>query len=385
MLYFLLFFSFFSLSSLNARVTFIHVPKCGGTTIHTLLEKFFSVKETYPHRKLIGYLADLKKRDFEDSYNINHEFISGHFPIWFLKEKDPQFSKSFKFTILRFPIDIVISEYKYRVDRGICQKRILDLPANTICKMLCSDPTLEGEELLEDCKKNLSFLDLIIFCENIDDGVQKLFSALGLSLKEEKIGKFNESLCKVTFPPSVLKEIRRRNALDIALYEYAVKNFKNKPIDRYPLHLSFLDSLYEDKEEVLYTFDMPAIQKGWFHRENVGTSSPVYQWIHGEKGSIYFKLKRGIDYQITFRATSLVPSSMPSLTINGTSIPLERLSDEYFSEYRGIIPSTIISNQLTEIIFSHPHTLRFNKVYPHSKDTRLLSMAVNAIHIKPCR
>ena len=49
--------------------------------------------------------------------SVEQKVITGHFPFWFLRGKDPRFDSSFTFTILREPVSRVISNYFFNLEK----------------------------------------------------------------------------------------------------------------------------------------------------------------------------------------------------------------------------------------------------------------------------
>ena len=100
-----------------------------------------------------------------------------------------------------------------------------------MCKMLCSDATLIGEELLEDSIKNLERMDFIIFQDDFENGLIKLTSVLNLKIPQNPKLVYNQtknSKKKETLSDEEIQKIREMNDLDIRLYEYADKNLRKK-------------------------------------------------------------------------------------------------------------------------------------------------------------
>lgn len=229
-LFFSILFIFMASFSLpcTARIVFLHIPKTAGTTLNGLLVSNFNSQDIYPHRKIYQHrVTTYSPKDVSNVLRalpiIDHQLVSGHFPIWFLKEKDPNFNKSYIFTVLREPVDRVLSHWNAAGAEG----SPLDKCPNLMCKMLCSDATLTGEELLNDSINNLHRMDFIIFQDDFDNGVRNLFSRLNLTLPKNKIPHRNRSARK-EISEKVLNELREINALDVRLYEYANENFRER-------------------------------------------------------------------------------------------------------------------------------------------------------------
>ena len=154
------------------RICFLHIPKTGGLTVRALLESRYVENEIYAHKDAgqlarNTYDADVMSSVLKNFPPIREPLAVGHFPFWFFQNKDPHFQTSFLFTVLREPVDRVISSYFYRLANEEL-KPLLEVPANRICKMLCSDASLFGEDLLQDCIRNLQRMDFIIFMDDFE-------------------------------------------------------------------------------------------------------------------------------------------------------------------------------------------------------------------------
>lgn len=222
-----------------ARIDYIHIPKCGGMTINLLLRQQLPEAKKYPYPDLhhvfeqnsirIGQMsvspalrASILKRFPMVAPKQN--LVSIHAPYWFLKAKDPKFEDSFIFTSLREPIERVQSEYRFK--RKFFNDISYDaIPTNSLCYYLCSDPSLEGEELVADCIRNLERLDHIIFLDDFDVGVSELFQKLGKRIEEVPVTNTTQ------YEP-ISDELRcdliEKNRWDIELYRYAKEHFSRK-------------------------------------------------------------------------------------------------------------------------------------------------------------
>lgn len=196
-----------------------------------LLRKNFTEEEVYPFRLIKKYrIASYDPQDMADVLNefptIEHEVVSGHFPFWFFQHKDPDFDSSFFFIILRDPVERVLSHYQMGLRKNP-QSSPLAIPPNLICKMLCSDPTKTGAELLKESIANLERMDFIIFQDDYERGVKQLFKKLNLTLDQGKIPKKNTTE-KTPVSKEIIQKIREMNDLDVQLYKHAVARYKKK-------------------------------------------------------------------------------------------------------------------------------------------------------------
>ena len=212
----------------EARIVFVHIPKCGGTTLQRLLKENFDKREVYPFAKIgKGRAHATTVQEMQEAFDefppIEHELAWGHFPMWFFQEKDPDFNSSFYLTVLRDPVERVLSHDRYRMRNDKLSSDPLSIPDNFLCYMLCTDCTLTGDALLENAKMSLERMDAILFMETFERDIRILFKRLNFKLPS-KIPRTNTTR---PYPVSdeMIEKIRERNILDVKLYEYAKKRY----------------------------------------------------------------------------------------------------------------------------------------------------------------
>lgn len=223
---FSLLFSFHS----EAKFHFLHVPKTAGVTLHSLLQQNFKIEETFVFRQFsnTGQFDYLPKRV---SRVFGYNFVSAHFPFWYFQKNDLRFGQNYIVTVLRDPIERVISHWTYINSRRNLKdmeplQSPLDVHPNIMCKMFASDPNLTGEELLKSSIENLQKINFIIFQDDFENGVKALFAKLNFPIPQT-IPVLNPS-SKIEVSVETIKKIKELNALDIQLYEFANQHLREK-------------------------------------------------------------------------------------------------------------------------------------------------------------
>ncbi len=407
---------FTATQTLQSRIVFLHIPKSAGTTTHSILQKNFHEKEVFSIRKLpeceynkvnnvttfskakrhfpkwfYNKHVDLVKHVISKYYPIkdNIELVSGHFPLWFLENIDEKFQEAYLFTIVRDPIERVLSEYRYFIKNNPCTSFTpLDVPANTMCKLFASDPFLSGDELLQNCIQNVFKFDSILFQdrESFQDDMLLLTQSLGLLYRETNLPTLNITF-QEDMPEEIIAKLKEKHSLDIELYQYLKENVRNT-FPKYYQRKPELSSLLKPKEEILYTFDMPMKGMSWHRRENTDTPYLNYQHIRDMKGKIVFSVKPGVDYKLQFWAMKMTDDIKPFIRVRGQTLYPKRKTREEFSLYEVDIPKSLLFSKsenkaFLALNFCANKKYAVNLLYPGCNDTRELSYALNKIRIYP--
>ena len=85
------------------RLIYIHIPKCGGTTLHHLLKKWYGKEQFHPERH--NHLYDYKAVDL-----AHHQVFSGHFDYYSTKLIPGGLHR---ISFLRDPFDRLVSLYNF--------------------------------------------------------------------------------------------------------------------------------------------------------------------------------------------------------------------------------------------------------------------------------
>jgi len=158
---------------LTKPLIFYHVPKCGGTTVCNLLLNFFQKKirlsGSPTNERNTTSSIEYFNKNIEEIMNKNYSFIFGHFQHSISK----YFPNYLSATVLRDPIDRVLSHYNYIVEKKYIDKNVtleqamqnFAIPSNIIVQMFsCKDntdrtiDTNKMEKALRTLKKDIDFI-----------------------------------------------------------------------------------------------------------------------------------------------------------------------------------------------------------------------------------
>ena len=99
----------------DKNILFIHIPKCGGTTIDRIITEYIK-SSNYSEYSFYRFKEDFNKlKKFITENNSNLYFVSGHNQENLL---DIFKHDLFKFAIVRDPISMFISHYKFHIFRN---------------------------------------------------------------------------------------------------------------------------------------------------------------------------------------------------------------------------------------------------------------------------
>ena len=162
---------------LSKNIFFIHIPKCGGTTIDHIFSRYaFASKKIDFLRITKGDIKDINVlRNIEKTINESPKplYLSGHLNEDFFNKINKPILKA---TIIRNPIDRVISRYKffiYKKNLGNPQKYSLEkflnenkkyYQDNMVVRMLSNNKNTKNEITENDYQiamKNILSFDLV--------------------------------------------------------------------------------------------------------------------------------------------------------------------------------------------------------------------------------
>ena len=228
----------------SPTLLYLHLPKCGGTTLNRLIEWEYPPLRIYsvdPSFFRWSYYRLLRKSPARLG---RLRMIKGHMPfgVHRLIERPCTY-----ITVLRDPVERVISEYYFalhhrlhpqhaRMQRLSLEEYAATTPHHNLqCKLLAGAPGprdfLAGdctEETLEVAKANLAnHFSLAGLTERFDETLALLKVIFGWKLRHYasfNVGRKRES--RPVIPDSTRRLIAERNRFDAALYRHVVPLFE---------------------------------------------------------------------------------------------------------------------------------------------------------------
>ena len=94
--------------SIKHKIIFIHIPKCAGQSIENIFLKDLGLNWQERHHLLLRPRKDKEK----GPERLAHLYAEEYFKFGFISKQS--YDKFFKFTIIRNPIDRLLSEINYR-------------------------------------------------------------------------------------------------------------------------------------------------------------------------------------------------------------------------------------------------------------------------------
>jgi len=205
---------------------FMHIPKTGGMTLNELFKKQYKLNEIFDHdsfqKKMmkLDELTDMEKR--------NIKAITGHYFYGIHQE----FSRPFNyFTMLREPVDRVISSYYFLKDypgyemvkNMTLEEFVVKGPEapNLQTLMVCGS---QEKPDIEKAKENLKTFTVVGVTELFNETLfclKKAYAWGDIHYTRKNITK--NRLAKEEVPSPLKNLIRKYNALDMELYDYAKK------------------------------------------------------------------------------------------------------------------------------------------------------------------
>ncbi|MGB5967759.1 MAG: sulfotransferase family 2 domain-containing protein [Spirulinaceae cyanobacterium] len=224
-------------SKQEESLLFLHIPKAGGSTLTTILDKQYQKQEVYKIREL----KDLDILNNADKKSKNQfKVITGHFPFGLHEDL---LQKCSYITMLREPTERLISLYYYirssvehRLHQQIVSKQmtleefvssgILETTDNCQTRLISGQMEVEfgcaSQEMLAMAKDNLQKMAVVGILENFDETLVLIKKNLGWQdIFYTKKNITRSRLSQQEIPQSTLKVIEEYSQLDRELYNYA--------------------------------------------------------------------------------------------------------------------------------------------------------------------
>lgn len=225
-------------NKLDTSIFFMHVPKCGGTTIDHIFLKLFSITKNYNFKRF-KYSEEINKHKLsinEIDYSKNY-FISGHLDYDFCNN----LNNIYKCSIVRDPISRVISHYKFMVLKlsTTPKKYTFKMFINNEVKKnrdnlitrhfvgLLSEKKQIGDKVCEEAIKNTKSFDTIYTFENWDKFLSEILSLFGLP--SILYSRFQQYKYNFSYSPKEedINLIKKHYYYDFTLYS-KISKFKNE-------------------------------------------------------------------------------------------------------------------------------------------------------------
>jgi len=225
-------------------LVYLHLPKCGGTTLNRLIEWEYSPLRTYSIDPSFFRWSYYRLLQWPERRLAGLDVIKGHMPFGIHRRLPRPASY---ITVLREPVERVISEYyfarHYRLHPQYKRMQNLSLEEyasttphhNLQCKLLAGMPGprdfLAGDctdETLETAKANLAaHFSVAGLTERFDETLALLKARFGWKLNA--YASFNVTRArprKEAVPEAAQKIIAERNRYDVAIYRHVAPLFE---------------------------------------------------------------------------------------------------------------------------------------------------------------
>jgi hypothetical protein len=234
----------------DKTLIFLHLPKCGGTTLNRIIEWEYSPLRIFSIDPVLYLWSYHKLNRWPESRLAKMQVLKGHMPFGIHRRLRRPFTY---ITFLRDPVERVISAYYFAknyllhpkhhwISKLTLEEYVRVSPNHNVQTKYLSGREFVGDYHAGDCtdemlamaKENLvRHFSLVGLTERFDEGLAILKINFGWQIS--KYAKFNVTkirLKKASLPANTVELIKERNRYDVSLYDYGVPIF-NETRTRY--------------------------------------------------------------------------------------------------------------------------------------------------------
>lgn len=214
-----------ALSPRSPVTIFHHLPKCGGTSINAMLNKWFVVQRDYRN----GWEPDYPQK-VDVTQLRSCQCLSGHFELDgnHLHQRYPAVLRSDRFRIFTFvrdPLQVRLSLYRY--EKKSKEGEVPELEQHVLSHSNYISRRLPAT--MENYKEVLSRYFFIGIVEEMPTSLEKLAALLGKRTSE--VPWENRTSDDPSFatevPSALIEKFKAENGLDYAIYQHCLERFRN--------------------------------------------------------------------------------------------------------------------------------------------------------------
>jgi hypothetical protein len=220
---------------MEKRVTFMHIPKTGGTTLRKIILDYSPIQDNVISDWRSEGNSFIKENVLQ---NIKYIFAHKTFMNYNFEDSLP----TIHITMLRDPIERVLSRYYFGVeyqfinpqislDNWVTQTEFLKETKNLQTRLASGLPSFDDFALLEKAKENLSnHFSVVGITEMFHESLFFINKQLDLNISNsyQILNKTKNRPNQHEISKDTLEKIKKNNDLDIQLYDWSKENLKKK-------------------------------------------------------------------------------------------------------------------------------------------------------------